>query len=103
MYIEIISIVATILGVMMSISQFVQAHKIWKRKSSKDISITFFSIFAIGNFVWLLYGLALKQLPVILSFAIGFIGCCTVLFLTIKYRKENISNRKQSKRALKIK
>lgn len=87
MYIEIISIVATILGTIMSVSWFIQAHKIWKNKSAKDVSLIFLSIFSIGNLCWLLYGLALKQLPVIISFAIGLIGCVGVLVLALKYRK----------------
>jgi MtN3 and saliva related transmembrane protein len=89
MYLEIISLIATILGVLMSISQFVQAHKIWRRKSSKDVSLVFFAVFSIGNLAWLLYGIALNQLPLIISFSIGFLGCCTVLYLAVKYKKRN--------------
>ncbi|MGV8169551.1 MAG: SemiSWEET family sugar transporter [Candidatus Nanoarchaeia archaeon] len=97
MYIEIISIIATILGAIMSISWFIQAHKIWKNKSSKDVSIIFLSIFSLGNLVWLIYGLALKQLPVIISFAIGLVGCVAVLVLALKYRKGKKKSGKRKK------
>jgi MtN3 and saliva related transmembrane protein len=88
MYLQIISVIATVLGVLMSVSWFIQAHKIWKRKSSEDVSLLLLVIFSLGNLAFLLYGIALKQIPVILSFAVGLVGAGLVLFFAVKYRKE---------------
>jgi len=86
MLLEIISILATIMGVIMSLSHFLQAHKIYKRKSSKDISLSFILIFTVGGLIWFAYGILINEWPVIISFGIAVIGTLTSLMLTLKYR-----------------
>ncbi len=86
MLFEIVSILATIMGIIMSLSHFSQAYKIYKRKSAKDISLTFIIIFTIGAYIWLAYGILLQEWPVIISFLIACFGTTTVLFLTLRYR-----------------
>lgn len=75
-----ISVLATIFGSAMAISNFPQAFKIFKRKSAKDISIITFSILLVGAIIWVLYGIEIKSMPLILSNSIGTIG---VLFVII--------------------
>jgi len=86
MLFEIVSVLATIMGIIMSLSHFSQAYKIYKRKSAKDISLTFITVFTIGAYIWLAYGLLLQEWPVIISFLIACFGTTTVLFLTLRYR-----------------
>jgi MtN3 and saliva related transmembrane protein len=81
------SILATILGVCMSLAYFPQAYKIYKNRSSKDISVFSYSIFALGTLVWTIYGIVLQDIPIIISFGIGVLGSWTVLTLAIIYRK----------------
>lgn len=81
------SLIATILGVCMSVAYFPQAYKIYKNRSSKDISIFSYSVFALGTLVWLIYGILLQDLPIVISFGIGVLGSWTVLTLAIIYRK----------------
>jgi len=86
MLFAIVSVLATIMGIVMSLSHFSQAYKIYKRKSAKDISLTFITVFTIGAYIWLAYGLLLQEWPVIISFLIACFGTTTVLFLTLRYR-----------------
>lgn len=86
MLFELISILATIIGVAMSLSHFSQAYKIYKTKSAKDISLIFIFVFTLGAFIWLTYGILLNEWPVILSFGIAVFGTISVLILTLKYR-----------------
>ena len=44
-----------------------QALKVWKTKSTKDISLYMFIIFTIGVFSWLVYGIIISDLPIILA------------------------------------
>jgi MtN3 and saliva related transmembrane protein len=81
------TILATLLGVCMSIAYFPQAYKIYKNRSSKDISLLSYGIFALGTVVWLIYGFLLQDLPIMISFGIGVLGSWTVLTLAIIYRK----------------
>lgn len=70
----------------MSIGHFPQAIKIYKNKKAKDVSLITYFIFFIGNIVWVIYGLLIKDLPIIASFSIGIIGSFLVLILSLKYR-----------------
>ncbi|PIQ91729.1 MAG: hypothetical protein COV70_02130 [Parcubacteria group bacterium CG11_big_fil_rev_8_21_14_0_20_39_22] len=84
-------ITVTVLGIMMSIGYYPQAYRIWKTKSSKDISLYTYGIFSIGTFVWTLYGFHLGDLPIISSFIIGVIGSWLVLGLSLYYRRNKCS------------
>ena len=70
----------------MSIGHFPQVFKIMKRKSAKDVSLITYSIFAIGGYVWSVYGILIKEIPIITSYILGSIGATWVVILIIKYR-----------------
>ncbi len=70
----------------MSLGYYPQAYKIWKTKSSKDISIPAFIIFSSGTTTWFVYGLVIKDFPIIVGFVLGVIGSLSVLILSIKFR-----------------
>ena len=70
----------------MSIGHFPQAYKIYKNKSSKDVSLVTYSIFTAGCYIWLIYGIATNIWPVVLSFGVGVVGTTSVLFLILRYR-----------------
>ena len=74
MWIEILNLLVTLMGVLMSLGHFPQAYKIYKRKSSKDISLVTYSIFTFGSIIWLAYGITLNQLPIVITFIIAVIG-----------------------------
>jgi MtN3 and saliva related transmembrane protein len=86
MLVEILSIVVSIFGVLMSIGYFPQAYRIWKNKSAENISLITYFIFFIGCFTWLVYGVLLQDIPIMVSFIVGVIGSFLVLFMSLKYR-----------------
>ena len=63
-----------------------QVIKIWKTKSTRDISLGMFSMFCLGIFVWLIYGFIIHALPVILANATIFILASIILIFKIKYK-----------------
>jgi len=87
-FINFIKVFATIMGVIMSLGYFPQAYKVYKNKSSKDISILAFIIFSLGTLTWFVYGLAFKDIPIILGFVLGVIGSWLVLILSLIYKKK---------------
>ena len=86
MFFPIISWLAASMGVVMSLSWFVQAHRIMKRKSADDISLITVIIFMAGDIIWLGYGLLLQDFPIIASFSIGLLGVVCVFLFALKYR-----------------
>jgi MtN3 and saliva related transmembrane protein len=87
-FINFIKVIATIMGVIMSLGYFPQAYKVYKNKSSKDISLLAFVIFSLGTLTWFIYGLTIKDLPIILGFVFGVVGSWLVLILSLIYRKK---------------
>lgn len=86
--INFIKIFATIMGIAMSLAYFPQAYKVYKNKSSKDISILAFVIFSLGTLTWLIYGIIFKETPIILGFVLGVIGSWLVLILSLIYKNK---------------
>ena len=79
-------IFVTIAGVLMSLSYYPQAYKIWRNKSAKDISISTYATLSAGILVWLSYGLYKNDSVIMISFSVGFFGALAVLILSIIYR-----------------
>ena len=86
-----LQVATTIVGTAMSLGYFPQAYKIYKSKSSKNISFITFSIFAVGTLLWVIYGFSIKDITIILSFIPGVIGSWLILLLAFKYRDNKIT------------
>ena len=67
-------------------SFFPQAVKVWKSKSTKDISLYMFIIFTIGVFSWLVYGIIISDLPIILANAVTLILSLFILICKLRYK-----------------
>ena len=63
-----------------------QAIKVYKTKSTKDISLLMFIIFTVGVASWLAYGVYLNDLPLIIANTITLILSLFILFYKIKYK-----------------
>ncbi len=62
-----------------------QVIKTVKSKRTKDISFLMYAILAIGLFLWLVYGIMLRDLPIILANGISFGLAMSVLFLKLRH------------------
>lgn len=78
----ILSSLATIFGIINGFANFPQIYKIYKTKSAKDISIITYIILTIGTIIWILYGIEIKNIPILtmntlalLEFILILIGC----------------------------
>jgi len=83
---SILSFLASVFGTAMAFSNIPQAHKIFKRKSAKDISMLTYSLLTAGSIVWLLYGVEISNLPIIITYSIGTLSCLVVLVGCFIYR-----------------
>lgn len=82
-YIEIIGLVAAAL----TTTAFVpQVYKTWKEKSTKDISLSMYTVLFTGVVLWLVYGIYLGSLPIILANTITSILLIFMLYMKIKYK-----------------
>jgi MtN3 and saliva related transmembrane protein len=63
-----------------------QLLKIWKSKSTHDISLWMYVVICTGILFWLIYGIMIDSLPVILANAVTLVIAAMILILKIKYR-----------------
>ena len=82
-YVTMIGLAAAAITV---ISLFPQLVKIWKTKSTKDISLGMFLLFCGGVFLWFVYGILMQDLPIIIANFLGFIQTLIILILKVKYK-----------------
>ncbi|GBE19556.1 PQ loop repeat protein [archaeon BMS3Abin17] len=69
-----------------TISSFPQAIKIIKTKKTEDISLLMYIILTIGVFLWLVYGIIIKDIPIISANVITFGIVVSILSLKIRYK-----------------
>jgi len=63
-----------------------QAIKVIKTKQTKDLSLVMYSVFTLGVFLWLVYGVLVMDIPLIMANIITFIFAATILIMKIKYK-----------------
>lgn len=83
---KLITIIGMFAGALTTVSFFPQVVKIWKCKSTKDISLIMFILFTAGVVLWLVYGIYLMQWPVILSNLVTLILSIIILSFKFKYK-----------------
>ena len=69
-----------------TVAFFPQAVKVWKSKSTKDISLYMFIIFTTGVFSWLIYGIIISNLPIILANVVTLILSLFILICKLRYK-----------------
>jgi len=62
-----------------------QVYKVFRTKSTKDISLTMYLILLVGSLLWLYYGLVIDSLAIILANSVTGVLILAVLFLKLKY------------------
>jgi len=83
---EILYYLALAMGIAMSFANLLQTYKIYKTKSVEDLSLLTYVILVSGGLVWLLYGISIKNLPIITSYSIGTFSALLVFIGVFKYK-----------------
>jgi len=81
-----ITIIGLIAAAFTTISLFPQLIKVWKTKSTKDISTGMFSLFCCGVFLWFIYGVYVNDLPIMIANSLAFIQALIILIFKAKYK-----------------
>ncbi|HEV8267726.1 MAG TPA: SemiSWEET transporter [Thermoanaerobaculia bacterium] len=72
-------------GTLTTIAFVPQLVKVWRSRSTHDISLGMFSIFCLGVSLWLVYGICLRAWPVIAANAVTLVLAAVILFLKLRY------------------
>jgi MtN3 and saliva related transmembrane protein len=62
-----------------------QLVKVWRSRSANDISLGMFSLMTLGIALWLIYGLAILDVPLIVANAITLCLAASILVMKLKH------------------
>ena len=74
-------------GTLTTLSFVPQVHKAWRSKRCDDLSLGMLVAFGLGVLLWLIYGLVLRDLPIILANAVTLALILALLWLKARYRR----------------
>lgn len=80
-------------GTLTTIAFFPQVLHVWQTKRAEDLHIGTLVSFTVGVALWLAYGVATRQRPVILANVVTLALQCAILFLKIRYGRRARSER----------
>ena len=83
---DAITIVGLIAAAFTTIALIPQLMKVWKTKSTRDISAGMFTLCSSGLFLWFVYGVYINDMPIILANSIAFIQSIAILTFKAKYK-----------------
>lgn len=82
-FIEILGIAA---GICTSSSLLPQLIKTVKTKEAQDVSLVMFVVLLVGNGLWIYYGVAKSDIPIIATNSLAFVLNIVMLTFKFKYR-----------------
>ena len=83
---QLLGAAATLYGLGGALSVLLQARRMHVRGTSGDVSVRFFAVYVGGFAVWLLYGIAIGDVPVIVVHAVGLVCGTVTLAVAIRLR-----------------
>jgi MtN3 and saliva related transmembrane protein len=69
-----VTAIGLIAAVCTTVSFVPQLIRVWRLRSAREISLTMFLVFSLGTFLWLLYGILIRSLPVILALSLAILA-----------------------------
>lgn len=76
----------SVVGIATGAAYVPQAARIWKRKSSLDVSVLTYAMFLGGQVIYLVYGIRFHQTPIVIGMAANIAGSLAVIGAALKFR-----------------
>ena len=80
-----VALLGALAGICTTISFLPQLVRAWRTRSTRDISLPMFSLLVFGILLWLLYGLAVGDVPLIIANAISLCLTGSILYLKLRH------------------
>jgi MtN3 and saliva related transmembrane protein len=84
---NVITTLGIVAGLLTTLAYLPQAIKTWKSRSADDLSWSMLIILSVGIVLWLIYGVWVRDLPIILANVVTFILTSVILVMKIRYKK----------------
>jgi uncharacterized protein with PQ loop repeat len=81
------AVIATAYGVFAAASSLLEAARLLRSGSADEISLTFLGVLLGGYLVWLLYGIAAGDAPLVITDAVGLATSTITLSIAARLRR----------------
>ncbi len=85
---NITSLIGLVAGMLTAISMLPQVIKTYKEKKAEDVSLLMLIVLISGITLWIYYGIARDDLPIILANSISLAINIIMIILRFKYREK---------------
>jgi len=62
-----------------------QVYRTWQTRSTKDLSLSMFLVFTTGIFLWLVYGLIMRDVPLIAANGTTLVLSGSILYFKLRH------------------
>jgi uncharacterized protein with PQ loop repeat len=73
-------------GILMAISPALQIRKMIQHRSSREVSVAYFSVLLVGFALWIAYGISIENWYLIVPNAVAFTVCVTTIAIALRFR-----------------
>jgi MtN3 and saliva related transmembrane protein len=73
-------------GILMAISPALQIRKMLQHRSSREVSVAYFSVLLVGFVLWIAYGISIENWYLLVPNAVAFTVCATTIAVALRYR-----------------
>ena len=80
-----IELVGYAAAVCTTVSHIPQVMRVWRTRSTEDISLRMFMILAVGLALWTAFGFLTGAMPIILANAVSFLFASTIVVFKLRY------------------
>lgn len=82
-----LAVAAAAWGVLMGVSPVLQIRRMVRRRSSRDVSIGYFSILLVGFGLWISYGIAARNLALVVPNAVALLIGVSTIAIALRLRR----------------
>ena len=82
-----LAVAAAAWGVLMGISPVLQIRRMLRQRSSRDVSVGYFMILLVGFGLWISYGIAARNLALIVPNAVALLIGVSTIAIALRLRR----------------
>ena len=88
-----LAVAAAAWGVLMGLSPVLQIRQMLRRRSSRDVSISYFGVLMVGFVLWLSYGIAAHNLALIVPNTVALVIGGTTIAVALQLGRQTSTDR----------
>jgi MtN3 and saliva related transmembrane protein len=88
----VLAVVASSFGVVMGLAPSLQIRRMFRERSSRDVSIGYFAIIAFGSVLWGSYGVSISNLAIVIPNVVGFLASVATILVAHRLRRREPVN-----------